>query len=403
LDKDVIKKAQNGTYYFRASLGFHPETGKRIQKRESGFKTKKEALTAYAKLVLEKPEEVASRQSNMKFKTYLEEYYLPWYKTTVRETTYENRLNAIKKRFAYFYNIKLNSLKPIHIQKWQVLLSEKYSSHYVRLLQGMLSLALDRAIILGLLADNPSRAVGHVKYVKPKIDFWTKEEFEKVISILFINDFYQHFIFVSLWLLFMTGMRIGEASALQWADIDFDTGLLNIDKSLFYKNADNFHLTDPKTRSSVRKIYLDPTTLDTLKKWQKRQAELFNTDFILSYNAIPTNKHTISKSITRYSKMAGVPRIRIHGLRHSHASLLISMGENPLIIKDRLGHEDIQTTLGTYGHLYPNSNYDVAKKLNGILNCTPAKENLDTAPTNQHTIGYAKNCAKSVQFETIIV
>lgn len=66
------------------------------------------------------------------------------------------------------------------------------------------------------------------------------------------------------------------------------------------------------------------------------------------------------------------------------------MGENPLIIKERLGHEDIQTTLGTYGHLYPNSNFQVADKLNGILDFEPAKENLDTSPRNQFTVDYLR-------------
>lgn len=396
----MIKKAQDGTYYFRASLGFHPETGKRIQKRESGFKTKKDARAAYAKLVLERPEEIAIQQSNMKFKTYFEEYYLPWYKTTVRQATYENRLGSLRKHFAFFFNIKLSNIKPLHIQKWQVNLSGEYSAHYVRLLQGMLSLAFDRAIILGLMKDNPSRMVGHVKSTKTKIEFWTKEEFEKVISFIYIDDFFQHFLFVSLWLLFMTGMRRGEAAALLWNDIDFETGLLNIDKSLVYKSMDDYRFTDPKTKASVRKIYLDPTTLDILAKWKERQLNLLTTDFVLSYNAAPLNKHAVGNAITRYAKMADVPRIRIHGLRHSHASLLISMGENPLIIKDRLGHEDIQTTLGTYGHLYPNSNYEVAKKLDGILEFTPAKENQDATQTNQHTIGYNKNCANTVPLGT---
>lgn len=264
----------------------------------------------------------------------------------------------------------------------------------------MLSLSFDRAIILGLMKDNPSRTVGHVKSTKTKIEFWTKEEFEKVISFIYIDDFFQHFLFVSLWLLFMSGMRRGEAAALLWSDIDFETGLLSIDKSLVYKSVDDYRFTDPKTKASVRKIYLDPTTLDILTKWKERQSELLSTDFVLSYNAVPLNKHAVGNAITRYAKMVVVPRIRIHGLRHSHASLLISMGENPLIIKDRLGHEDIQTTLGTYGHLYPNSNYEVAKKLDGILEFAPAKENLDTTQTNQHTIGYNKNCANTVPLGT---
>ena len=91
------------------------------------------------------------------------------------------------------------------------------------------------------------------------------------------------------------------------------------------------------------------------------------------------------------AKKAGVHRIRIHALRHSHASLLISMGENPLIIKDRLGHEDIETTLGTYGHLYPNSNFEVANKLNGAISFKEAKQNYDTSPKNQFTVDYLRN------------
>ncbi len=71
--------------------------------------------------------------------------------------------------------------------------------------------------------------------------------------------------------------------------------------------------------------------------------------------------------MTRVSQKAGVHRIKVHALRHSHASLLISMGQNALLIKDRLGHEDVQTTLGTYGHLYPNMNFELAEKLQGIL------------------------------------
>lgn len=72
----------------------------------------------------------------------------------------------------------------------------------------------------------------------------------------------------------------------------------------------------------------------------------------------------------------------------SHASLLISMGENPLLIKERLGHEKIQTTLGTYGHLYPNTNLEVANKLTGVLQYTPASQSVANYTSNQHTAVY---------------
>ncbi|WP_370447311.1 tyrosine-type recombinase/integrase [Veillonella sp. 3627] len=82
---------------------------------------------------------------------------------------------------------------------------------------------------------------------------------------------------------------------------------------------------------------------------------------------MPTNKSTTSHIITRHAKLAGVHRIKTHALRHSHASLLISLGENALVIRDRLEHEDIKTTLETYGHLYPNMNREVVDKLNKVF------------------------------------
>ena len=82
--------------------------------------------------------------------------------------------------------------------------------------------------------------------------------------------------------------------------------------------------------------------------------------------------------------MANVHKIKTHALRHSHASLLISLGENPLVIRDRLGHEDIQTTLGTYGHLYPNINKEVAHRLTNIIKVDKVENPTRKLISNQY-------------------
>lgn len=396
MTKDIVKKAKNGTYYFRANLGYHPITGKQIQKYRSGFKTKKEAREEYSRLLLTKPDALEEKQDDVLFQHFIEDIFLPWYKTQVKRRTYDNRLPTVRKHFTFFNNLITTEITPIHVQKWQLALSKKkYRSSYIRNVQGLFSMAMDRAVVLGLAENNPSKIVGNVKKTKTKIDFWTKEEFEKVISLFYKEDYYQHFLFISLWFLFMTGMRIGEATAIQWEDIDFDKGLLSIDKTLYYKNLDNYSFVEPKTKASVRHIALDGDTLTLLREWKDAQQSVVQTNFVMSYNGIPTQKHTLANAITRFSKKAGVHRIRLHALRHSHASLLISMGENPLIIKDRLGHEDIETTLGTYGHLYPNSNFEVAHKLEGIMSYQTATENEDTSPKNQFTARYLRKGLKT--------
>ena len=155
--KDPIKKAENGTYYFRANLGYHPVTGKQIQKYRSGFSTKKEARAEYSKLILASTEELADKKEDITFKKFIEEIYLPWYKTQVKESTYKNRYSTIQKHFAYFYKKKVSEIEAINVQTWQLRLAKQFSPNYVRIVQGMLCLAFDRAIILGLAKKNPAR------------------------------------------------------------------------------------------------------------------------------------------------------------------------------------------------------------------------------------------------------
>ena len=389
--KDPIKKATNGTYYCKANLGKHPVTGKQIQKYRSGFATKKEARAEYSKLILSTPDELTEKKEEVTFKKFIQEIYLPWYKTQVKESTYKNRYATIEKHFSYFYKMNTDKIEPIHVQNWQLKLAKNYSPNYVRIIQGMLAVAFDRAIVLGLAKKNPARMIGNVKSRKPKIDFWTLEEFQKVISLLYKGDYYEHYLFISYWLLFMTGMRIGEAAALQWSDIDFETGVLSINKNLYYKTMTDYKFVETKTQASIRDIVIDDDTIKELKEWKEVQQKVLpKCNFVLSYNGTPTSKTTLPRALEKLANLAGVHRIKIHALRHSHASLLISMGENPLIIKDRLGHEKIQTTLGTYGHLYPNSNFEVAKKLTGKLTYTPATESVADYTSNQFTAEYHK-------------
>ena len=387
--KDLIKKANNGTYYFRANLGYNPITGKQIQKYRSGFKTKKEAREEYSKLMLSSTEELTEKKKKISFQQFIEEIYLPWYKTQVKESTYINRCSTIKKHFSYFYKMATDEIEPINVQNWQLKLAKKFSPNYIRIVQGMLSIAFDRAIVLGIAKKNPSRMIGNIKSKKTKVDFWTLEEFQKVISLLYKGDYYEHYLFMSFWLLFMTGMRIGEAAALHWSDIDFETGLLSITKTLYYKTMTDYKFVEPKTQASIRTIYIDADTLNELKAWKKIQQQVLpNCELVLSYNGTPTSKTTLPRALEKLAGLAGVHRIKIHALRHSHASLLISMGENPLLIKERLGHEKIQTTLGTYGHLYPNTNLEFANKLTGVLQYTPASQSVANYTSNQHTAVY---------------
>ena len=177
--------------------------------------------------MLASTEELTEKKQQLSFQQFIEETYLPWYKTQVKESTYLNRRSTIQKHFSYFYKMTVDEIKPSNVQNWQLELAKKFNPNYI-----------------------------------------------------------------------------------------------------------------------------------------------------------------LPRALEKLAGLAGVHRIKIHALRHSHASLLISMGENPLLIKERLGYEKIQTTLGTYGHLYPNTNMEVAKKLTGVLTYTPATTSVADYTRNQHTAIY---------------
>lgn len=165
-------------------------------------------------------------------------------------------------------------------------------------------------------------------------------------------------------------MRVNEATALYWEDIDFDCKTVTISHNLQYVNRKNWVRHDKlKTESSRRVIGLDDNTLKVLKDWQERQATVGKIDFILSPDGNPYPKRSIRDQIIKYAKRAGVKSIQPKGLRHSHASLLINeYNVNALFIQRRLGHSDVKTTLSVYSHLYPNADADITEKLELISN-----------------------------------
>ncbi len=95
--------------------------------------------------------------------------------------------------YSYFYDFLITEITPLHVQKWQLFLSKKgYAPSYIRIVQGLFSLAMDRSVVLGLVESNLSKIVGNVKKTKTKIDFWTKEEFEKVLSFFYKEDYFNY-------------------------------------------------------------------------------------------------------------------------------------------------------------------------------------------------------------------
>ncbi len=153
-----------------------------------------------------------------------------------------------------------------------------------------------------------------------------------------------------------------ELLALTPQDIDFDNKVIRITKS-YQRLEGKDVITDPKTPKSKRNVSMPDFLCEELKEYLGRLYGLLPTDRIFHLT-----KSFLHHEMTRGAGKAGVKRIRIHDLRHSHASLLISKLEvQPKLVSERLGHEKIQTTLDTYSHLYPDQSRNLADQLNGLV------------------------------------
>ncbi|MBQ6887862.1 MAG: site-specific integrase [Lachnospiraceae bacterium] len=160
-------------------------------------------------------------------------------------------------------------------------------------------------------------------------------------------------------------MREGELLALTAADIDLVAKQIDINKTYQRLNGQDI-ITPPKTKKSKRKVPIPDFLCQELQSYM-------DTRYMLSPNErlFPATKHFLSHEMERGSKKTGVKRIRIHDIRHSHASLLINQGCDALILADRLGHEKVSTTLNTYSHLFPHKQQELVTNLEQLATNAP--------------------------------
>ena len=208
------------------------------------------------------------------------------------------------------------------------------------------------------LPSNPAAACGSMGKKKAEgMQFWTKEEFDQFIPHVSDKPMSK----VIFYLFFYSGIREGELLALTLNDFDFDKNTVSITKNYARVNNQDIIQT-PKTPKSKRTITLPVEIMEMVKEYSDMLYDYKPTDRLF-----PTQKSFLTREMVRGCKLSGVKKIRIHDLRHSHASLLIELGFAPLLISERLGHENVETTLNTYSHLYPNKHGEVAEILSNLM------------------------------------
>jgi integrase len=279
----------------------------------------------------------------------------------------------------YIGQVKLAKLSPMHIQgayaealksgrkNGKGGLSSRTVLHYHRIL----SQALKQAVKWQILPRNPADAV---EPPRPKHkEMLALDEDQTAILINHANG---TALYMPILLAVTTGMRRGEVLALRWSDVDLDSGILSVTRTLEKSRYGGLNFKQPKIQKGRRTISLPALAVDALRQHRVEQAELilrlgagWNEGGLVCMKDAgdPINPNTLTSGFASFIRKADLPKIRFHDLRHTHATHLLKAGVHPKVAQERLGHATIAVTLDLYSHVMPGMQEDAAMKVDRVL------------------------------------
>lgn len=374
----------NNRWKFQAYLGTHPVKGTPVKTTRSGFKTKKEAQIALAQLQtdFEQNNRELTNQEKITF-SELYDLWLKQYRLKVKPSTVATSRRFVENyALQYFGKLKLDKITVRYCQEIVNLWHDQYKQYYY--FRKVVGQVLQFGVQMELIDSNPMRktVLPRKKEVEVFPNFYTKEQLE-----VFFEHLESHTEQVSrtstkfltfFRILAFTGMRKSEVLALQWKDIDIFNQKLTIGKTLSMDEHNQIIIQVPKTISSQRVIALDVKTIKIIEQWRYNQKEWY---FKFGYN---TSKDTQFLFTNKFNELYypqapndwlynilekyDLPKITLHGFRHTHASLLFESGASIKEVQERLGHKDVKTTMNIYTHVTPEKVRETGERFAKYVN-----------------------------------
>ena len=349
----VYKNEDSGTWY--VMTWYTNWKGEHKQKCKRGFPTKREAQEWERTFQLQNAADM-----DMSFEAFTELYEKD-IRPRLKENTWLTKEHIIKtKILPYFGKRNISEITTKDVIAWQNELlayrdekKQPYSQTYLKTVHNQLSAIFNHAVRHYDLRSNPAAKAGSMGDKDGgNISFWTKEEYQRFADEMMDKPISYY----AFEMLYWCGVREGELLALTPGDFDFEKQTVTISKS-YQRIKGKDVITDPKTPKSNRVIQMPAFLCEEMRDYIKSLYGVKPTDRIFT-----VTKSYLHREMDRGAKEAGVKRIRIHDLRHSHISLLIDMGFTALAIADRVGHESIDITY-RYAHLFPTRQAEMADKL----------------------------------------
>ncbi len=318
--------------------------------------------------------------SNQTVEQYLNRWLEGTVKTSVRASTYDCYVLCVKRALPHLRTLRLGTIKPVHIQDcYGALLKKGLSRRTVELVHSVLHRAFRQAVQGDMMGRNPTDAVSVPRPKRQEMQTLNADQVKHLLATS-TNDR-----LTALWMLLAsTGLRIGEATGLCWNDIDLDSGRIVIQRALQRQNGVGLVFVEPKTERSRRTVHLSAGAVSALREHRKRQAverlqagPLWDGQGLVfcTLTGKPIGPSDVDKAFHRALDQAGLPKIRVHDLRHTAATLLLSQGVHPKVVQEMLGHSTITLTLDTYSHVIPMLHQQAAELMDDILRDEADKNN----------------------------
>ena len=268
--------------------------------------------------------------------------------------------------------VQLTRLTPQQVSRLYTTLKDAgLSGSTISNVHTILHKALDQAMRWQLVNRNVTEQVDPPRKGKPEHTIWNSEQ---VRAFLAVSD---KDVYASLWRLAIhTGMRRGEMLGLQWTDVDFAKGALTIKRTYSRGAGNHYEIGSTKTMSGRRQITVAPVVVEWLKTQYTRQLDtrLSQGDDYLDKGFVfadevgrPIHPNTLTKHFHKLIALASLPSIRIHDLRHTAATLMLSNGEHPKVVSEMLGHANIRITMDLYSHVLPTMQKDASDRLAALI------------------------------------
>lgn len=376
----VVRRGRG--YSIVVDIGRDPSTGKRKQKWQGGFHSKKEAEAELARVV----NSVEQGTYVNAARTLLSDYLRRWLeaaKVSLAPATYRRYWVATEMHIIpCLGNIPIAKLQPLEIQRFltdelnsgrrdnKTSVGRGLSPATVRYNYRVLHHALAQAVEWQLLMRNPADFVKTPKPQKKEISVLDEAEVDRLLQSLKGT-----WLYTPAFLAVFTGMRMGEVLGLTWEDVDFRERVIHVRQASCQRRVGAPQFRQPKTEKSRRSIDVSSTVTKVLREHRTEQLcwRLKAGSAWQDYNLVcsledgrPVNPPSLSSSFRTVAARLGMS-ISFHGLRHTHASLLLKAGVPAKVVSERLGHSGIGLTMDTYSHVMPGMQRDAAERLERML------------------------------------